>query len=138
MSSPGLFSIHLQSTASRCIKSIQYMKIIGIVPYLSKAPKRTVLIGLFFFSTRSSHFGGRKRFSNRRSRVARLNNNDKKKGTFYTHYAVSFFFLLTLFLGVMGKLIRIEVENFKSYKGQQIIGPFHQFTSVIGPNGSGK
>ncbi|KAG2208930.1 hypothetical protein INT47_011070 [Mucor saturninus] len=38
----------------------------------------------------------------------------------------------------MGKLIRIEVENFKSYKGQQIIGPFHQFTSVIGPNGSGK
>lgn len=92
----------------------------------------------FFFSTRSSHFGGRKRFSNRRSRVARLNNNDKKKGTFYTHYAVSFFFLLILFLGVMGKLIRIEVENFKSYKGQQIIGPFHQFTSVIGPNGSGK
>lgn len=38
----------------------------------------------------------------------------------------------------MGKLIRIEVENFKSYKGQQIIGPFHEFTSVIGPNGSGK
>ncbi|KAI9259119.1 RecF/RecN/SMC [Helicostylum pulchrum] len=38
----------------------------------------------------------------------------------------------------MGKLIRIEVENFKSYKGQQIIGPFHQFTSVIGPNGAGK
>ncbi|CEP08833.1 hypothetical protein [Parasitella parasitica] len=38
----------------------------------------------------------------------------------------------------MGKLIRIEVENFKSYKGQQTIGPFHQFTSVIGPNGSGK
>ncbi|CEI89816.1 Putative Structural maintenance of chromosomes protein [Rhizopus microsporus] len=38
----------------------------------------------------------------------------------------------------MGKLIRIEVENFKSYKGNQVIGPFHQFTSVIGPNGSGK
>ncbi|KAG1472974.1 hypothetical protein G6F56_001225 [Rhizopus delemar] len=38
----------------------------------------------------------------------------------------------------MGKLIRIEVENFKSYKGAQVIGPFHQFTSVIGPNGSGK
>lgn len=37
----------------------------------------------------------------------------------------------------MGKLIRIEVENFKSYKGSQTIGPFHQFTSVIGPNGSG-
>lgn len=38
----------------------------------------------------------------------------------------------------MGKLVRIEIENFKSYKGQQSIGPFHQFTSVIGPNGSGK
>ncbi|KAF7730853.1 Structural maintenance of chromosomes protein 1 [Apophysomyces ossiformis] len=38
----------------------------------------------------------------------------------------------------MGRLIRIEVENFKSYKGHQIIGPFHKFTSVIGPNGSGK
>ncbi|KAI7867501.1 RecF/RecN/SMC [Spinellus fusiger] len=38
----------------------------------------------------------------------------------------------------MGKLVRIEVENFKSYKGHQIIGPFHNFTSVIGPNGSGK
>ncbi|KAI9008437.1 RecF/RecN/SMC N terminal domain-containing protein [Phycomyces nitens] len=38
----------------------------------------------------------------------------------------------------MGKLVRIEVENFKSYKGHQVIGPFHKFTSVIGPNGSGK
>ncbi|KAG0167012.1 Structural maintenance of chromosomes protein 1 [Apophysomyces sp. BC1034] len=38
----------------------------------------------------------------------------------------------------MGRLIRIEIENFKSYKGHQIIGPFHKFTSVIGPNGSGK
>ncbi|KAL3101394.1 hypothetical protein niasHT_021512 [Heterodera trifolii] len=33
----------------------------------------------------------------------------------------------------------IEVENFKSYYGRQIIGPFHKsFTSIIGPNGSGK
>uniref|UniRef100_A0A0N5AHP7 Structural maintenance of chromosomes protein n=1 Tax=Syphacia muris TaxID=451379 RepID=A0A0N5AHP7_9BILA len=33
----------------------------------------------------------------------------------------------------------IEVENFKSYYGKQVIGPFHQnFTSIIGPNGSGK
>uniref|UniRef100_A0A183C6U5 Structural maintenance of chromosomes protein n=1 Tax=Globodera pallida TaxID=36090 RepID=A0A183C6U5_GLOPA len=33
----------------------------------------------------------------------------------------------------------IEVENFKSYHGRQIIGPFHKsFTSIIGPNGSGK
>lgn len=33
----------------------------------------------------------------------------------------------------------IEVENFKSYFGKRIIGPFHKcFTSIIGPNGSGK
>lgn len=52
-------------------------------------------------------------------------------------YAVFLYSLFTFFFFVMGKLIRIEVENFKSYKGQQIIGPFHQFTSVIGPNGAG-
>ncbi|XP_051961214.1 structural maintenance of chromosomes protein 1A [Xyrauchen texanus] len=38
----------------------------------------------------------------------------------------------------MGYLKLIEIENFKSYKGRQIIGPFHKFTAVIGPNGSGK
>ncbi|KNC97908.1 uncharacterized protein SPPG_06899 [Spizellomyces punctatus DAOM BR117] len=38
----------------------------------------------------------------------------------------------------MGRLVQIEVENFKSYRGQQTIGPFYNFTSVIGPNGSGK
>ena len=38
----------------------------------------------------------------------------------------------------MGKIQRIEVENFKSYAGQQTIGPFQNFTAVIGPNGSGK
>uniref|UniRef100_A0A1I7XYB7 Structural maintenance of chromosomes protein n=1 Tax=Steinernema glaseri TaxID=37863 RepID=A0A1I7XYB7_9BILA len=33
----------------------------------------------------------------------------------------------------------IEVENFKSYYGKQVIGPFHKnFTAIIGPNGSGK
>ena len=33
----------------------------------------------------------------------------------------------------------IENENFKSYAGKQILGPFHRsFTSVVGPNGSGK
>ncbi|MFH4975749.1 hypothetical protein AB6A40_002458 [Gnathostoma spinigerum] len=33
----------------------------------------------------------------------------------------------------------IDVENFKSYYGKQIIGPFHQnFTCIVGPNGSGK
>uniref|UniRef100_A0A4W4FVE9 Structural maintenance of chromosomes protein n=1 Tax=Electrophorus electricus TaxID=8005 RepID=A0A4W4FVE9_ELEEL len=38
----------------------------------------------------------------------------------------------------MGYLKLIEIENFKSYKGKQIIGPFHKFTAIIGPNGSGK
>ena len=37
-----------------------------------------------------------------------------------------------------GYIDRIIVENFKSYKGRQIIGPFKSFTAVIGPNGSGK
>ncbi|GER34808.1 structural maintenance of chromosomes protein [Striga asiatica] len=37
-----------------------------------------------------------------------------------------------------GKIIRLEVENFKSYKGHQIIGPFYDFTAIIGPNGAGK
>ena len=33
----------------------------------------------------------------------------------------------------------ITNENFKSYQGKVILGPFHQnFSSVIGPNGSGK
>lgn len=35
-------------------------------------------------------------------------------------------------------IIRIEVENFKSYRGKHLIGPFTWFSSVIGPNGSGK
>lgn len=36
-------------------------------------------------------------------------------------------------------ITHIEVENFKSYYGKQVIGPFHKcFTSIIGPNGSGK
>ncbi|KAH0628832.1 hypothetical protein JD844_010412 [Phrynosoma platyrhinos] len=38
----------------------------------------------------------------------------------------------------MGFLKLIEIENFKSYKGRQIIGPFQSFTAIIGPNGSGK
>ncbi|XP_014671758.1 PREDICTED: structural maintenance of chromosomes protein 1A-like [Priapulus caudatus] len=38
----------------------------------------------------------------------------------------------------MGHLKYIEVDNFKSYKGTQKIGPFRRFTAVIGPNGSGK
>ena len=38
----------------------------------------------------------------------------------------------------MGHLVKLELENFKSYQGKQTIGPFDKFTSVIGPNGSGK
>ncbi|KAH6927658.1 hypothetical protein HPB50_006363 [Hyalomma asiaticum] len=38
----------------------------------------------------------------------------------------------------MGYLKYIEVENFKSYRGLQLIGPLKPFTAVIGPNGSGK
>ncbi|KAL8609913.1 hypothetical protein ACOMHN_016388 [Nucella lapillus] len=37
-----------------------------------------------------------------------------------------------------GYLKYIEVENFKSYRGRQRIGPFKRFTAIIGPNGSGK
>ena len=32
----------------------------------------------------------------------------------------------------------MEMENFKSYRGKQVIGPLKPFTAVIGPNGSGK
>ncbi|XP_077988808.1 structural maintenance of chromosomes protein 1A-like [Glandiceps talaboti] len=38
----------------------------------------------------------------------------------------------------MGYLKLLQVENFKSYKGKQIIGPFKPFTAIIGPNGAGK
>jgi predicted ATPase len=34
-------------------------------------------------------------------------------------------------------VVRLEVENFKSYKDKQIIGPFKNFTAIIGPNGAG-
>ncbi len=46
-------------------------------------------------------------------------------------------FSTELFTSRMGKIRRIEIENFKSYK-KQVIGPFYQFQSIIGPNGSGK
>lgn len=39
---------------------------------------------------------------------------------------------------MVGRLVQLEVENFKSYNGNQIIGPFDDFTCVVGPNGSGK
>ena len=39
----------------------------------------------------------------------------------------------------MGRLIRLELENFKTYAGRQTIGPFiDSLTCVIGPNGVGK
>uniref|UniRef100_A0A673CCJ5 Structural maintenance of chromosomes 1B n=1 Tax=Sphaeramia orbicularis TaxID=375764 RepID=A0A673CCJ5_9TELE len=38
----------------------------------------------------------------------------------------------------MGYLRQIDVENFKSWRGKQIIGPFLRFSCIIGPNGSGK
>ncbi|XP_026545534.1 structural maintenance of chromosomes protein 1B [Notechis scutatus] len=38
----------------------------------------------------------------------------------------------------MGYLKLLLVENFKSWRGQQCIGPFKKFTCIIGPNGSGK
>ncbi|KAL6760529.1 RecF/RecN/SMC [Haematococcus lacustris] len=37
-----------------------------------------------------------------------------------------------------GCIDRLEVNNFKSYRGVQNIGPFKSFTAVVGPNGSGK
>ena len=37
-----------------------------------------------------------------------------------------------------GRLKYIELDNFKSYRGLQKIGPFKNFSAIIGPNGSGK
>ena len=38
-----------------------------------------------------------------------------------------------------GALRYIELENFKSYRGNLTIGPFKDsFNAIIGPNGSGK
>ena len=36
-----------------------------------------------------------------------------------------------------GHIDRIEVQDFKSYAGKQTIGPFKEFSAVIGPNGAG-
>jgi len=38
---------------------------------------------------------------------------------------------------IRSSLKYIEVENFKSYKDFQSIGPLKNFSAVIGPNGSG-
>lgn len=37
-----------------------------------------------------------------------------------------------------GRILRLEVNSFKSYRGRNTIGPFRKFTTIIGPNGSGK
>ncbi|XP_063069988.1 structural maintenance of chromosomes protein 1B [Engraulis encrasicolus] len=38
----------------------------------------------------------------------------------------------------MGYLKQLDVENFKSWRGKQVIGPFKRFNCIIGTNGSGK
>lgn len=38
----------------------------------------------------------------------------------------------------MGRILRLEVENFKSYKGKHTIPLHDKFNAVIGSNGSGK
>ncbi|XP_014793889.1 PREDICTED: structural maintenance of chromosomes protein 1B [Calidris pugnax] len=38
----------------------------------------------------------------------------------------------------MGYLKLLVVKDFKSWRGQQLIGPFMRFSCIIGPNGSGK
>ena len=36
-------------------------------------------------------------------------------------------------------ITQLVLENFKSYAGRKVIGPFHKcFSSIVGPNGSGK
>lgn len=58
---------------------------------------------------------------------------------FFPHFSPPFRpRLLSAAAAAMGFLKLIEIENFKSYKGRQIIGPFRRFTAIIGPNGSGE
>nr|XP_020449098.1 structural maintenance of chromosomes protein 1B isoform X2 [Monopterus albus] len=38
----------------------------------------------------------------------------------------------------MGYLKQIDLENFKSWRGKHVIGPFMRFNCIIGTNGSGK
>jgi structural maintenance of chromosome 1 len=38
----------------------------------------------------------------------------------------------------MGRLDHLELFNFKSYGGRVVVGPFKDFTAIIGTNGSGK
>ena len=36
-----------------------------------------------------------------------------------------------------GRIVRLELENFKTYKGKHTVGPLSTFTCIVGPNGSG-
>eukprot|EP00398_MALV-I-01_sp_L67-1_P000201 gene201-99_t len=36
------------------------------------------------------------------------------------------------------RMVKLEVSNFKSYRGAHTIGPFKRFTCIVGPNGVGK
>lgn len=36
-----------------------------------------------------------------------------------------------------GRVDRLEICNFKSYGGKTVLGPFLDFTAVVGPNGAG-
>ena len=38
----------------------------------------------------------------------------------------------------MGRLRYLELDNFKSYAGKHVVGPFDDLTCIIGPNGAGK
>lgn len=37
----------------------------------------------------------------------------------------------------LGHIDYLDVNNFKSYKGQHRVGPFKNFTAIVGPNGAG-
>ena len=37
-----------------------------------------------------------------------------------------------------GRVLRVVLENFKSYEGTVYVGPFRKFTCIVVPNGSGK
>ena len=41
------------------------------------------------------------------------------------------------FIGKQLLLNSIELFNFKSFEGHHIVGPFLNFTSIVGPNGGG-
>ena len=36
------------------------------------------------------------------------------------------------------ELSEVEFLNFKSFEGHHIVGPFLNFTAIVGPNGGGK